>query len=116
MAQGDPQSGPQASGHRINGNLEQRTSPSRSISPTPTVGNGKLPRRMLGDRFREDEITDQARRDITAAGGTLELFDYPGDGHLFTDPTLLEEYDTETTELLWSRVLPFVGACPGQKL
>jgi dienelactone hydrolase len=71
---------------------------------------------MLGDRFRENEITEQARRDITAAGGTLELFDYPGDGHLFTDPTLLEEYDVEATELLWSRVLPFVRGCPAHDL
>jgi dienelactone hydrolase len=65
----------------------------------------------LGDPFREDEITDEAVRDVTAAGGTLELFDYPGDGHLFTDPTLPAEYDAEATELLWSRVLPFVRAC-----
>ncbi len=67
---------------------------------------------MLGDPFREDEITEQARRDLTAAGGTLELFDYPGDGHLFTDSTLPAEYDAGATELLWSRVLPFVRACP----
>jgi len=67
---------------------------------------------MLGDRFREDEITEQARRDVTAAGGTLELFDYPGDGHLFTDSTLPAEYDAGATELLWSRVLPFVRAYP----
>ena len=50
-----------------------------------------------------------------AAGGTLELFDYPGDGHLFTDPTLPKEYDPEATELLWSRVLPFVRACAARE-
>ena len=38
------------------------------------------------------------------------LFDYPGDGHLFTDPTLPDEFDADATELLWSRVLPFVRA------
>lgn len=65
----------------------------------------------LGDPFREDEITEQAKRDVAAAGGALELFDYPGDGHLFTDPTLPGEYDAQATELFWSRVLPFVGAC-----
>ena len=65
----------------------------------------------LGDPFREAEITEQAVQDVTAAGGLLELFDYPGDGHLFTDPTLPEEYDAEATELLWSRVLPFVQRC-----
>jgi dienelactone hydrolase len=65
----------------------------------------------LGDPFREDEIAEQAVRDVTAAGGTLELFDYPGNGHLFTDPSLPDEYDAEATELMWSRVLPFVRAC-----
>ena len=62
----------------------------------------------IGDPYRENEITQQAVRDVTAAGGTLELFDYPGTGHLFTDPTLLDEYDAVATELLWSRVLPFI--------
>ena len=62
----------------------------------------------VDDPFR-DPVEDQARADIEAAGGTLELFDYPGTGHLFTDPTLFDEYDAEATELLWSRVLPFVA-------
>jgi dienelactone hydrolase len=61
----------------------------------------------LDDPFR-DPVEEQARRDVSAAGGTLELFDYPGTGHLFTDPTLPAEYDAAATELLWSRVLPFV--------
>lgn len=64
----------------------------------------------LGDPFRENDITEQAVRDVAAAAGTLELFDYPGTGHLFTDPTLPDEYDAAATELLWSRVLPFVRA------
>lgn len=63
----------------------------------------------VGDPFR-DPVADQARADVSAAGGTLELFDYPGDGHLFTDPTLPKEYDAEATELMWTRVLPFVRA------
>lgn len=66
----------------------------------------------LGDPFR-DPVEEQAARDVAAAGGTLELFDYPGDGHLFTDPTLPDEYDAEATELLWARVLPFVAARQG---
>lgn len=69
----------------------------------------------LGDPFREDEVTEQAVRDVSGAGGTLALFDYPGTGHLFTDPTLPAEHDPDSTELLWSRVLPFVGACAVQE-
>ena len=63
----------------------------------------------VGDPFR-DPVEEQASADVAAAGGTLELFDYPGSGHLFSDPTLPDEYDAAATELMWSRVLPFVAA------
>ncbi len=65
----------------------------------------------LNDPWREQDMIDQAVLDVRAAGGTLEVFDYPGSGHLFTDPSLPAEYDPVGTELLWSRVLPFVNAC-----
>ena len=65
----------------------------------------------LDDPWREQDMIDQAVLDVQAAGGTLEVFDYPGTGHLFTDPSLPAEYDPVGTELLWSRVLPFVRAC-----
>lgn len=35
-----------------------------------------------------------------------EVFDYPGAGHLFTDP-VPAEYDEETSALLWERALAF---------
>ena len=66
----------------------------------------------LDDPWREQEEIDDAVRDIEAGGGTIEIFDYPGSGHLFTDPTLPDEYDEATTEHFWSRALPFVAA-PG---
>jgi dienelactone hydrolase len=65
----------------------------------------------LADPWREQEELDQAVRDVEAAGGTIEVFDYSGSGHLFTDPTLPAEYDPVATETFWSRVLPFVRAC-----
>jgi dienelactone hydrolase len=65
----------------------------------------------LGDPWREQPEIDQTLRDVEAGGGTLEVFDYPGAGHLFTDPTLPDEYDAAATELFWSRALPFVRAC-----
>ena len=64
----------------------------------------------IGDPWREHEYEEQALRDVTSAGGRAEVFDYPGTGHLFMDASLPEEYDAEATELLWSRVLPFVAA------
>ena len=63
----------------------------------------------VDDPFREQEMVELAIREVAAAGGTLEVFDYPGTGHLFTDATLPDEYDPAATELLWSRVLPFLG-------
>jgi dienelactone hydrolase len=65
----------------------------------------------LGDPWRDQEELDQAVRDVEAGGGTIEVFDYPGAGHLFTDSTLPAEYDPLATEALWSRALPFVRAC-----
>ncbi len=62
----------------------------------------------LGDPWREQEELDQTVRDVEAGGGSIEVFDYPGSGHLFTDPTLPAEYDPVATETFWSRALPFV--------
>jgi dienelactone hydrolase len=64
----------------------------------------------LGDPWREEDALEQARADVAAGGATLEVLDYPGTGHLFSDPSLPDEYDAESTELMWSRILPFVGA------
>ena len=44
---------------------------------------------------------------IEAAGAPVAVFDYPGAGHLFTDPSLPEEHDPAAAELLWQRVLAF---------
>jgi dienelactone hydrolase len=65
----------------------------------------------LADPWREQAEIEQAVRDVVSGGGTIEVFDYAGSGHLFTDPTLPAEYDPAATETLWSRVLPFVRAC-----
>ena len=65
----------------------------------------------LDDPWREQEELDQTVRDVEAGGGTIEVFDYPGSGHFFTDPTLPAEYDPVATETFWSRVPPFVRAC-----
>ncbi|TFV64360.1 hypothetical protein E4P41_02110 [Geodermatophilus sp. DF01-2] len=40
------------------------------------------------------------------AGGTpIEVFDHPGSGHLFTDPSLPAEDDARAAEQLWQRAL-----------
>ncbi len=67
----------------------------------------------VGDPWREQVELDATVRDIESGGGTVEVFDYPGSGHLFTDPSLPAEYDQDATELFWSNVLPFVRARAG---
>jgi dienelactone hydrolase len=64
----------------------------------------------VADPWREKEELDQTVADVEAGGGTIEVFDYPGSGHLFSDPTLPAEYDPVATETFWSRALPFVRA------
>ena len=62
----------------------------------------------LDDPFRRQEWIDAVAADATRAGGRVETFDYPGTGHLFTDPSLPAEYDSAATELLWQRALAFL--------
>jgi dienelactone hydrolase len=64
----------------------------------------------VDDPFREQDWVDAVVASVRAAGAPVEMFDYPGAGHLFTDPSLPEEYDAEAAELLWIRVLAFCAA------
>lgn len=54
------------------------------------------------DPFGSQEWLDALASDIRTAGGPVEIFDYPGTGHLFTDPSLPAEYDQQATSLLWN--------------
>lgn len=59
-----------------------------------------------------DPLRDQAGIDtlvgqVRASGGEAEVFDYPCEGHLFTDSSLPSEYDEFAAALLWSRVGEF---------
>lgn len=62
----------------------------------------------VDDPWREQEEIDAAVHDVEVGGGSIEVFDYPGSGHLFTDPSLPAEYDPDATERFWGRALPFV--------
>lgn len=64
------------------------------------------------DPHRRQEWVDTVAASVRASGASIEVFDYPGDGHLFTDPSLPEEYQPEDAELLWERVLAFRPLAP----
>ncbi|MGY1887776.1 MULTISPECIES: dienelactone hydrolase family protein [unclassified Blastococcus] len=60
-----------------------------------------------GDPFRQQDWIDSVVADARGAGVEIEVHDYPGTGHLFTDVSLPGEYDAAAAELLWRRVLEF---------
>jgi dienelactone hydrolase len=64
------------------------------------------------DPFRRQEGIDALTGAIRAAGAPLEVFDYLGNGHLFTDASLPNEYDADATAELWQRVLDFCSGPP----
>lgn len=51
----------------------------------------------------EEEVVP-LRDAVTGAGADFEEYTYPGSGHLFADPDL-PEYDLESSEKMWERVL-----------
>lgn len=65
-----------------------------------------------GDPRRNQEWVDQFLAEVRSSGATAEFHDYAASGHLFTDPSLADEFDPEATELLWKHVLRFLGALP----
>ena len=84
-------------------------------APAPPSTNNPEPgvpaqvHETVGDPFRDEGWAAQMATELAASGASCEVFEYPGDGHLFTDASLPKEYDAASTELLWSRVLPFLA-------
>lgn len=54
---------------------------------------------------------DQIAATVAAAkdaGGRVEVYDYPGSGHLFADPSKADEYQAADAEMMWARVFDFL--------
>lgn len=66
----------------------------------------------LHDPFRRQEWIDAVTGVIRSAGARVEIFDYAGGSHLFTDGSLPDEYEPENAQMLWQRVLDFCAATP----
>lgn len=64
----------------------------------------------LNDPFRAEESVESVLRSANEAGAIAEYIQYPGSGHLFTDPSLPEEFDAHSTEALWSHAATFLAA------
>ena len=63
-----------------------------------------------GDPYHERAHEVSLRESAEAAGGTFELFRYPGAAHLFADSGLAAEYDPKSAELMLGRVMEFLRA------
>lgn len=60
------------------------------------------------DPLRNSNQIDALLVDGRTAGATASLFEYACSGHLFTDPTLPDEYDGDSATLAWRRILEFI--------
>jgi dienelactone hydrolase len=63
----------------------------------------------VADPRRVQEWIDAVVAAVERAGATAEVFDYPGSGHLFADPSKPDEYQPAEAELMWSRVTEFLA-------
>jgi dienelactone hydrolase len=112
-----------AAGFSNGGGMAEFVACTRAVSGVLML-SGALPLRMLGveswpagvpaqihytvdDPRRRQEGIDEVVASVRRAGGVIDTFDYPGAGHLFTDPSLPSEYDEASAALLWERVLAF---------
>ena len=117
-----------AAGFSNGGGMAEYVATQRPCSGVLMI-SGALPVRMLGvdawpaglpaqihytrdDPRRRQEWLDALLAEINSAGARVATFDYPGNGHLFTDPSLAVDYDEKATALLWDRAATFCHA-PG---
>ncbi len=61
------------------------------------------------DPWREQVGIDAVSAAAATAGGRVVVYDYPGSGHLFADPSKTDEFQPAEAELMWSRVLDFLS-------
>lgn len=83
-----------------------------------TPSDLSVPWRVLGhfgaeDEFYDADDTNELRSQLEEAGANVEIFTYPGAGHLFTDPQL-DEYDEAGAKAAWARTLAFLDITSSQ--
>jgi dienelactone hydrolase len=63
----------------------------------------------VDDPRRVQPWIDAVAAAVERAGGIAEVFNYPGSGHLFADPSKTDEYQPAEAKLMWSRVTEFLA-------
>ncbi|MGI8518233.1 MAG: dienelactone hydrolase family protein [Acidimicrobiia bacterium] len=62
----------------------------------------------VDDPRRDQDAIDSVKQAVEDAGGTVEVFDYPGSGHLFADSSMADEYQPAESELMSTRIKNFL--------
>ena len=68
---------------------------------------------MTDDPWRNGEALARLTDFVRASGSECSVFDYPGTGHLFADPSLPAQYDPVQADLMWQRVCDLLAALDG---
>jgi dienelactone hydrolase len=68
----------------------------------------------IDDPWREQEGIDRVAQAVKAAGGEIEVFDYPGSGHLFADSSKADEYQPAEADLMMTRIKAFLDRIDGK--
>lgn len=64
----------------------------------------------VGDPFKTPGSVESVMASVNAAGLSAEYFQYPGNGHLFTDADRAGEFDSEASTQFWSHVIRFIAS------
>jgi dienelactone hydrolase len=61
----------------------------------------------IDDPWREQEAIDSVAQAVREAGGMIEVFDYPGSGHVFADSSKADENQPAEADLMMNRIKAF---------
>jgi dienelactone hydrolase len=62
----------------------------------------------VDDPHRDEDAINSVKQAVEEAGGNIEVFDYPGSGHLFADSSKDDEYQPAEAELMLTRIKDFL--------
>lgn len=62
----------------------------------------------VDDPWREQDAIDSVAKSVQEAGGEIEVFDYPGSGHVFADSSKADEYQPAEADLMLTRIKAFL--------
>jgi dienelactone hydrolase len=84
-------------------------------APAASLGDAGWPSGLAAQLHKKDDDPEMADEGVEAlersAGGAVDVFIYPGTGHLFADPDG-PDYDEEAARLMLERELEFLSRMP----